>query len=57
MRAAGSVVSFVETRFVESELRAKVSAAFGPVRRIEVRPIELRSIFTTIARSIRKEAA
>ena len=57
VRAAGSVVSFVDTRFDEAGLKAQVSAALGQVRRIEVRPIELRSIFTTIARSIRKEAA
>jgi ABC-2 type transport system ATP-binding protein len=57
VKAAGSVVSFIETRFDESKLRAKVEAAFGAVRRIDVRPVELRSIFTTIARSIRKEAA
>ena len=57
VKAAGSVVSFIETRFDESKLRAKVEAAFGQVRRIDVRPVELRSIFTTIARSIRKEAA
>ena len=58
LKAAGSVVSFVDTRFEnEARLRAQITAVFGPVRRIDVRPIELRSIFTTIARSLRKEAA
>ena len=57
LKASGSVVSFVDTRFDESTLRAKVAAVFGPIRRLEVRPVELRSIFTTIARSLRKEHA
>jgi ABC-2 type transport system ATP-binding protein len=57
LRASGSVVSFVDTRFDEDRLRAQTAAVLGPIRRIEIRPVELRSIFTTIARSIRKEAA
>jgi ABC-2 type transport system ATP-binding protein len=57
LKAAGSVVSFVDTRFDEARLRAQVAAVLGPVRRMDVRPVELRSIFTTIARSLRKEAA
>jgi ABC-2 type transport system ATP-binding protein len=57
IRAAGSVVSFIETRFSEPDLGAKVSAVLGPTRRIEARPVELRAIFTAVARSIRAEAA
>jgi ABC-2 type transport system ATP-binding protein len=57
LKATGSVVSFVETRFDEDRLRMQAAAVLGPVRRIDIRAVELRSIFTTIARSIRKEAA
>jgi ABC-2 type transport system ATP-binding protein len=57
LKASGSVVSFVDTRFDEARLRAQAPAVLGPVRRIDIRPIELRAIFTTIARSVRKEAA
>jgi ABC-2 type transport system ATP-binding protein len=57
LRVAGSVVSFVDTRFDEERLRSQAAALLGPVRRIDIRPIELRSIFTAIARSIRKEAS
>ena len=57
LKAAGSVVSFVDTRFDEDALRARAAQLLGPVRRIEARPVELRSIFTTIARSVRREAA
>jgi ABC-2 type transport system ATP-binding protein len=57
LKASGSVVSFVETRFDEARLKAQAAAVFGSIRRIEIQPVELRAIFTTIARSIRKEAA
>jgi ABC-2 type transport system ATP-binding protein len=57
LKLSGSVVSFVDTRFDETRLRAQAAALLGPVRRIDIRPVELRAIFTTIARSIRKEAA
>ena len=57
VRATGSVVSFADTNFDEAGLRSRIDAVFGPVRRIDIRPVELRSIFTTIVRSIRKEAA
>jgi ABC-2 type transport system ATP-binding protein len=57
VKAAGSVVSFVESQFDEAELRRKVSTVLGAVRSIDIRPLALRSIFTTIARSISKEAA
>jgi ABC-2 type transport system ATP-binding protein len=57
LKATGSVVSFVDTRFDEDRLRAQAATVLGPVRRIDIRPVELRAIFTTLARSIRKEAA
>jgi ABC-2 type transport system ATP-binding protein len=57
LKISGSVVSFVDTRFDEARLRTQAAELWGPVRRIDIRPVELRSIFTTIARSIRKEAA
>lgn len=56
VKVAGSAVSFIETRFAEAGFESKVAAALGPVCRIEVRPVGLRSIFTTIARSVRHEA-
>jgi ABC-2 type transport system ATP-binding protein len=57
VKAAGSVVSFVETRFDEATLGQKVAAVFGPVRNIDVQPVQLRAIFTAIARSTRREDA
>jgi ABC-2 type transport system ATP-binding protein len=57
LRASGSVVSFVETRFNETETRAKIAELIGPTSHIEFHPVELRSIFTSVARALRKEAA
>jgi ABC-2 type transport system ATP-binding protein len=57
IKATGSVLSFVDVRFDEPKLKAQAPVVLGPVRRIDIRPVELRAIFTTIARSIRKEAA
>jgi len=56
-KVAGSVASFVDTRFDETRLRSQAAALLGPARHIDIRPVELRTIFTTIARSIREEAA
>ncbi len=57
LKISGSVVSFVDTRFDEARLKAEAAAVLGPARHIDIRPVELRTIFTTIARSIRREAA
>ena len=54
IRAAGSVLRFVDTAYAEDRLAAKVTAAFGSVRDIEARPMGLRAIFTTLARATRK---
>lgn len=57
VRLAGSEAVFIDTRFVdEAGLRAKINVAFGPVLSIEIRTVELRSIFTAIARALRREA-
>ena len=56
VKVAGKTISFIETRFDEAGLESKIAAALGPVREIEVRHVELRSIFTAIARSLRNEA-
>lgn len=55
VKVTDNAVSFIETRFDKGTLEWKVAAALGPVGRIDVRPVGLRSIFTTIARSLRNE--
>jgi ABC-2 type transport system ATP-binding protein len=57
VRAVGNVLSFVETGFAEGELQARIVSALPGVRNIDVQPINLRSIFTTLARDAQSKAA
>ena len=57
VRAEGSVLSFVDTRFDESDLGERVRTLLHDVRRIDAEPMPLRSIFSTLARSARDGAA
>ena len=53
LRAAGNVLSFVDTQYAEESLNARVAALLSGVLRIEVEPVALRSMFTTLARATR----
>jgi ABC-2 type transport system ATP-binding protein len=53
---AGNVLSFVDCRFAEGRLAASVAERFNGVKNIEVQPIPLRSIFTTLARASRGDS-
>jgi ABC-type multidrug transport system ATPase subunit len=55
MRADGNVLSFLDTRFSAPDLPAKVAAAVGAVDRIDVQPVPLRTIYTSLARAVRDE--
>lgn len=57
LRAAGSVVTFVDAHFSEDVLGERIRSLLDGVRRIEAQPMPLRSIFTTLARSARDNAA
>ncbi len=56
LRLEGSVVTFVDTRYSEAGLGEKVHATLGEVRRIDAHPMELRAIFTALAREARDRA-
>ena len=57
VKVLSGAISFIETKFDEVGLESKICAALGAARRIvAVRPVQLRSIFAAIARSIRHEA-
>jgi ABC-2 type transport system ATP-binding protein len=57
VRTMGNVLSFVETRFSQEALDARI-ATIGPrLRNIEVQPISLRSIFTVLARQAHHKAS
>jgi ABC-2 type transport system ATP-binding protein len=51
---AGNVLSFVDSRYSESALAATIAALFSGVKRIDVQPLALRAIFTTLARESRQ---
>jgi ABC-2 type transport system ATP-binding protein len=56
IRAAGNVLSFVDIQYSEQALSAQIDALLGAVRRVEVKPVALRSVYTTLARAVRREA-
>jgi ABC-2 type transport system ATP-binding protein len=53
LATAGNVLSFVDSRFSEYGLATHVAASLKDVRNIDVEPLALRSIFTTLARDLR----
>jgi ABC-2 type transport system ATP-binding protein len=53
LKAAGSVLSFVDTHYADAALKARIAALVPGVQRIEVEPVALRSIFTALARATR----
>jgi ABC-2 type transport system ATP-binding protein len=57
VRAVGSVVSFIDSHFSEDTLGEKIRSLLNGVRSIDAQPMALRSIFTTLARSLRDSAA
>src|SRR5579863_1877488 len=53
MRILGNVLTFIDSRFDESDLGERIRARIGTVRDIDLQPMTLRSIFTTLARAAR----
>jgi ABC-2 type transport system ATP-binding protein len=54
MTLAGNVVSFVDSRFSEQRLAEGLAARFKGIKNVEVQPLALRRIFTTLARESRE---
>jgi ABC-2 type transport system ATP-binding protein len=57
IRAAGNVISFLDTQFTDAGTNAKITASIEGVRNIAVEPVALLSIFTTIAGAARQGKA
>lgn len=57
LQAIGNVLTFVETSFDEKRFGEFVRSRLGEVRAIDSQPMSLRSIFTTLARTARDNAA
>jgi ABC-2 type transport system ATP-binding protein len=55
IKAVGNVLSFVETRFMQDELRNMITSLLPAARSVEVRPIGLRSIFSVLARDAQRK--
>ncbi len=55
-KATGNVLVFVDTRFSRETIGEQVRGAFPGVTNIDVEPMSLRAIFTTLAREARKES-
>jgi ABC-type multidrug transport system ATPase subunit len=53
LTASGNVLRFVDTRFEDDRLAASLGALFKGIKNIDVQPIALRTIFTTLARAAR----
>ena len=58
VRITGNMLSFIDTRFSEKDLGARVTAVLskplhGNVLNIDAHPIALRSIYTSLARAVR----
>lgn len=53
VKTMGNVLEFVDTRFSEDHLGERIESVLEGVRRVDVEPMPLRSIFTTLARAAR----
>jgi ABC-2 type transport system ATP-binding protein len=53
LRAADNTLTFIDSRFCESDVASRVGAIIGGVRSIDTQPVALRSIYTTLARATR----
>ena len=57
VRVFGNVLSFVDTRFDEASFGSRIDAQLKDVRHIDVQPLPLRAIFTTLARAAQDSGA
>ena len=53
VKSMGNVLEFIDTRFSEDHLGERIESVLDGVRRVDVEPMPLRSIFTTLARAAR----
>ncbi len=53
VRATSNVLTFVDTQFSEANVASRVAAVVDGIRQIDVQPVALRTIYTTLARAIR----
>lgn len=56
-RTDGSVLEFIDARFKEGDSQQRLQSQFHGIRRIDVEPVGLRAVFTSLARAVRNQAA
>ena len=54
VKESGNVLTFVHTHFIANDLETQVRSHLDGVQRVEVNAMPLRTIFTSLARAIRK---
>lgn len=57
LRADGNTLEFVDSHFIDGDLQQRLQSQFRGIRRIDVEPVALRTIFTSLARAVRSQAA
>ncbi len=55
LKQSGNVLTFVHTHFAENDLQTQLEAQVGGVLRVEVSPMPLRTIFTSLSRAAREQ--
>ena len=53
----GNVLSFVDTQFSDERLAADIGSLLSGIRQVDVEPLPLRIIFTTLARERQQSGA
>jgi ABC-2 type transport system ATP-binding protein len=53
VRAVGTVVSYIDTRYSEDGLQERIRGYLGAVKSVDVQPMSLRAVFTALARAAR----
>lgn len=55
LKQSGNVLTFVHTHFVENDLKTQLETQVRGVQRVEVSPMPLRTIFTSLSRATREQ--
>jgi len=53
LQAVGNVLSFVDTQYSEEATHSRIAAVLGATRAVDVQPMALRAMFTTLTRATR----
>jgi len=53
----GNVLEFIDSRFKDGDSQERLQSQLSGIRRIDVEPVALRTVFTSLARAVRDRAA